>query len=80
MSVTQDQCQCGENHEAVYEKQLFVLSALSKGEDVKENQSFKKRRQMVDAAVPREKLKIVLELYNGDVKLDLSNDPTQPAI
>ena len=47
-----------------------MLPALSRDDALKENQMLKKRRELLDGGVPKEKLKILnLELYSDGVKV-----------
>ena len=49
-----------------------MLPALSRDDALKENQMLKKRRELLDGDVPKEKLEIRnLELYNDGVKVQL---------
>ena len=57
---------------SMVERNIYMLPALSRGEALKENQMLKKRRELLDGGVPKEKLKIRnLELYNDGVKVQL---------
>ena len=56
------------------DKGTFVLLALSKGDSRNENLCLKKRRQLLERNVLREKLKIRnLELYNDGLKVALED-------
>ena len=50
---------------------MFILPTLSKEDAIKENLFRKKRRELLEENVPRNKLKIGnLELFNDGKKLD----------
>ena len=54
---------------------MFILPALSKEDAIKENLCLKKRREIIEEYVPREKLKIRnLELFNDGRKIDLGDN------
>ena len=56
------------------DKGIFVLPALSKEESATENLCVKKRRQLLEQNVPREKLKIRnLEFYNDGFKVAIED-------
>ena len=54
------------------ERNIYILPALRRDDALKENQMLKKRTELLDGGVPKEKLKIRnLELYNDGVKVQL---------
>ena len=54
------------------ERNIYMLPALTRDDALKENQMLKKRRELLDGGVPKEKLKIRnLGLYNDRVKVQL---------
>ena len=54
------------------ERSIYILPALTRNDALKENKMLKKRRELLDGGVPREKLIIRnLELYNDGVKVQL---------
>ena len=56
----------------VVERNNYMLPVLKRDDARKENQMLKKRRELLDGGVPKEKLKIRnLELYNEEVKVQL---------
>ena len=56
----------------VVERNIYMLQVLTRDDARKENQMLKKRRELLDGGVPKEKLKIRnLELYNDGVKVQL---------
>ena len=60
---------------ALTEKGVFILPALSKEDAIKENLCLKKRRELLEENVPRDKLKIRnLELFNDGKKVDLGDN------
>ena len=49
-----------------------MLPALTRDDALKDNKMLKKRRELLDGGVPREKLKIRnLEIYNDGLKVQL---------
>ena len=61
------------------EKEVYLLPALTKESAIKENEILKKRRQLLDEGVPREKLKIRnLELFNDGVKVTIDTEVQEP--
>ena len=56
-------------------KGVFILPALSKGHAIKENLCLKKRRELLEENVPRDKLRIRnLEFFNDGKKVDLGDN------
>ena len=54
------------------ERNIYMLQALTKDDALKENQMLKKRRELLDGGIPKEKLKIRnLELYNDGFKVQM---------
>lgn len=63
---------CYEKREELKDSNYFVLPALSAEDAAKENQVLKRRRELLEEGVPREKLKIKnLELFNDGTKVDI---------
>ena len=59
-----------ENREVLTEEFIYFLPALTKADVIKENQVLKKRRELLDEGVPREKRKIRnFELFNDGKKV-----------
>ena len=64
-----------EKRKALTEKGVFILPALSKEDAINENLCLKKRRELIEENVPRDKLKIRnLELFNDGKKVDLGDN------
>ena len=62
------------NSETFWSKVTFTCCqrSLSRDDALKEHQMLKKRRELLDGGVPKEKLKIRnLELYNDGVKVQM---------
>ena len=61
----------------ITKKNVYILPASSNEDAIKENQILKRRRELLDEGIPREKLKIRnLELFNDGVKIKFA-DRTQ---
>ncbi len=68
-----------EKREELSEKNSFILPALSKEDSIKENLLLRKRKELIEANVPREKLKSRnLELWNDGVKVVVSQEGVVP--
>ena len=70
-----------ENREVSTEESIYFLPALSKADVIKENQMLKKRKELLDEGVPREKLKIGnFEFFNDGKKvaMDATKLPLPP--
>ena len=68
-----------ENREVLTEESIYFLPALSKADVIKENQVLKKRRELLDEGVPREKLKIRnFELFNDGKKVAMDGTEFPP--
>ena len=68
-----------ENREVLTEESIYFLPALSKADVIKENQVLKKRRELLDEGVPREKLKIRnFELFNDGKKVAMDATELPP--
>ena len=68
-----------ENREVLTEESIYFLPALSKADVIKENQVLKKRRELLDEGVPREKLKIRnFELFNDGKKVAMDANELPP--
>lgn len=65
-----------EYRDKLTEKNLYILPALTKEDAIRENQVLKRRRELLEEGVPREKLKIRnLQLFN-DGKLVATDEGT----
>ena len=61
-----------EKREMLIQQNVFLLPALSNDDSYTENMCPKKGRELLDAGVPKDKLKIRnLELFNDGVKVEL---------
>ena len=70
-----------DSREVLTEESIYFLPALSKADVIKENQVLKKRRELPDEGVPREKLKIRnFELFKDgkNVAMDATELPPPP--
>ena len=67
-----------EKRDEMKKMNIFLSRALSKEDSIKENLCLKRRREMLEEGVPREKLKIrKLELFHDGAKVQL-NQTSQP--
>ena len=67
-----------EKRDEMKEMNIFLSRALCKEDSIKENLCLKRRREMLEEGVPREKLKIRnLELFHDGAKVQL-NQTSQP--
>ena len=68
-----------ENREILTDESTYFLPALSKADVIKENQVLKKKRELHDEGVPREKLKIRnFELFNDGKKVAMDATELPP--
>ena len=67
-----------EKRDEMKEMNIFLSRALSKEDSIKENLCLKRRREMLEEGVPREKLEIRnIELFHDGAKVQL-NQTSQP--
>ena len=58
-----------EKRDELRDEEIYLLPALSKEDARKENLCFKRRRELLDEGVPKEKIKITnFELFNDGKK------------
>ena len=68
-----------ENREVLTEESIYFLPALSKADVIKEKQVLKKRRELLDEGVPREKLKICnFEIFKDGKKVAMDATELPP--
>ena len=67
-----------EHRQDLTKRNIYFLHALPREDAMKENFILKKRRQLLDQGVPREKLRIRnLELFNDGKKVHLESEKTE---
>ena len=65
-----------EKREALSEKGIYLSPTISKDDAIKENFKMKKRRDLLNERVAREKLKMRnFELFNDEIKVDINSEP-----
>ena len=69
-----------EHREQLKQKGMFILPALSKENDLKNNPALNRRKTLLDQKVPAEKLKIrILDLFNEGRKVETSTEGAKSA-